>query len=79
MRLILLVAGDNYGWPLVSHGFEYGTEDKVSEHDSLSGFNDPEWVWIPSIAPSGMDFYPIASDVEDDVSRSSREVFWWAP
>ena len=60
----ILVAGDNFGWPLVSHGFEYGTNDKVSEHDTLLGFNDPEWVWIPSIAPSGMDFYPIASDLE---------------
>jgi glucose/arabinose dehydrogenase len=58
----IIVAGDNYGWPLVSHGFEYGTDDKVSEHDSLPGFNDPEWVWIPSIAPSGMDFYPMNSD-----------------
>jgi glucose/arabinose dehydrogenase len=58
----IIVAGDNYGWPLVSHGFEYGTDDKVSEHDSLPGFNDPEWVWIPSIAPSGMDFYPMSSD-----------------
>ncbi len=58
----VIVAGDNYGWPVVSHGFEYGTDDKVSEYDSLSGFNDPEWVWIPSIAPSGMDFYPVAGD-----------------
>ena len=22
----IVVAGDNYGWPVVSHGFEYGTE-----------------------------------------------------
>ena len=58
----IVVAGDNYGWPVVSHGFEYGTEDKVSEHESLPGFNDPERVWIPSIAPSGMDFYPVGSD-----------------
>ena len=58
----IIVAGDNYGWPVVSHGFEYGTEDKVSEHESLPGFNDPEWVWIPSIAPSGMDFYAVGSD-----------------
>ena len=57
----IVVSGNNYGWPVVSHGFEYGTEDKVSEHDSLPGFNDPEWVWIPSIAPSGMDFYPMNS------------------
>jgi glucose/arabinose dehydrogenase len=58
----IIFSGNNYGWPVVSHGFEYGTEDKVSEHDSLPGFNDPEWVWIPSIAPSGMDFYPVASN-----------------
>ena len=55
----IIIAGDNYGWPLVSHGFEYRTDDKVSEYDSLLGFNDPEWVWLPSIAPSGMDFYPL--------------------
>jgi len=58
----IIIAGDNYGWPVVSHGFEYGTNDKVSEYDSLLGFNDPEWVWLPSIAPSGMDFYPLGSD-----------------
>jgi len=54
----IIVPGGNYGWPLVSHGYEYGTENKVSKHNSLEGFNDPEWVWVPSIAPSGMAFYP---------------------
>jgi len=54
----LVIAGENYGWPLVSHGFEYGSSDKVSEYESLPGYNDPEWFWVPSIAPSGMDFYP---------------------
>ena len=58
----IIVSGNNYGWPVVSHGFEYGTDDKVSEFSSLPDFIDPEWVWIPSIAPSGMDFYPVASD-----------------
>ena len=51
-------AGANYGWPTVSHGREYATGMKVSRHDSLPGFIDPVWVWIPSIAPSGMAFYP---------------------
>ncbi|MDC0197897.1 PQQ-dependent sugar dehydrogenase [Candidatus Thioglobus sp.] len=60
----IIIAGDNYGWPLVSHGFEYGTEIKVSEFNSLKGFNDPEWVWLPSIAPSGMDFYPLEGNNE---------------
>ena len=51
-------AGANYGWPAVSHGREYATGRRVSPHDSLPGFVDPVWVWIPSIAPSGMAFYP---------------------
>ncbi|MEK9552144.1 MAG: PQQ-dependent sugar dehydrogenase [Alphaproteobacteria bacterium] len=51
-------AGANYGWPTVSHGREYATGMKVSRHDSLPGYVDPVWVWIPSIAPSGMAFYP---------------------
>ena len=51
-------AGANYGWPAVSHGREYATGMRVSRHDSLPGFVDPVWVWIPSIAPSGMAFYP---------------------
>ena len=42
--------------------FYQNLQKKVSEHDSLPGFNDPEWVWIPSIAPSGMDFYPVDSN-----------------
>ena len=54
----IIIPGDNYGWPLVSHGYEYGTENRVSKYNSLDGFNDPEWVWLPSIAPSGMAFYP---------------------
>ncbi len=51
-------AGANYGWPAVSHGREYATGLRVSRHDSLPGFVDPVWVWVPSIAPSGMAFYP---------------------
>ena len=51
-------AGANYGWPTVSHGREYATGMRVSRHDSLAGYVDPAWVWIPSIAPSGMAFYP---------------------
>ncbi len=53
-------AGANYGWPKVSHGREYATGMRVSRDDSLPGFVDPVWVWVPSIAPSGMAFYPDA-------------------
>jgi glucose/arabinose dehydrogenase len=58
-------AGANYGWPAVSHGREYATGMRVSRDDSLPGFVDPVWVWTPSIAPSGMAFYP--DDVAGDM------------
>lgn len=51
--------GENYGWPTVSFGREYVTRRRVSDHDTLPGYTDPLWVWVPSIAPSGMDFYPV--------------------
>ena len=54
--------GANYGWPTVSHGREYATGLRISKHDSLPGYVDPAWVWIPSIAPSGMAFYPDLAD-----------------
>jgi len=57
--------GANYGWPAVSHGREYATGRRVSKHDSLPGYVDPVWVWDPSIAPSGMAFYPDAEDTND--------------
>ena len=50
--------GANYGWPIVSHGREYMSGLRVSKFNSLEGFSDPSWVWVPSIAPSGMAFYP---------------------
>ena len=53
----ILQAGANYGWPIVSHGREY-YGGKVGEGlTKAEGFADPAWVWIPSIAPSGMAFY----------------------
>jgi len=57
--------GANYGWPAVSHGREYATGMRVSRHESLPGYVAPVWVWDPSIAPSGMAFYPDADDTND--------------
>lgn len=54
----IIEAGKNYGWPVVSHGREYMSGLRVSKFDSLEGYVDPKWVWVPSIAPSGMAFYP---------------------
>ena len=54
----ILKGGQNYGWPLAGFGKEYGTSDAVSDVTSHPDMADPVWVWVPSIAPSGMAFYP---------------------
>ena len=51
----LINGGNNYGWPEATHGEEYGG-GKIGQH-SVEGLIDPKWVWIPSIAPSGMAYY----------------------
>ena len=52
----ILRAGANYGWPKATHGIDYSGAI-ISEHKSLPGMVDPIFVWVPSIAPSGMAFY----------------------
>ena len=56
----IIEAGKNYGWPKISYGINYnGTE--FTEYTTLPGMEQPLHYWIPSIAPSGMDF--ITSDI----------------
>ena len=52
----IIRAGQNYGWPKVSHGEEYGG-GSIGSGTSAPGLTDPVWIWTPSIAPSGMAFY----------------------
>lgn len=47
--------GGNYGWPIVTYGEEYGGGRIGPNHKT--GFIDPLYYWVPSIAPSGMVFY----------------------
>lgn len=52
----LLRAGADYGWPRTTHGIDYdGTPIGIGA--TAPGVMEPLWVWVPSIAPSGMDFY----------------------
>lgn len=45
----------NYGWPVISYGVNYsGT--KFTDLTAKEGMMQPEIFWVPSIAPSGMDF-----------------------
>jgi glucose/arabinose dehydrogenase len=49
--------GQNYGWPVITFGKEYGTGFRIGEGTDRADVAAPLHVWIPSIAPSGMAFY----------------------
>lgn len=53
----LIVAGHNYGWPLVSYGVNYDGSPVGTGKARKPGVDDALWHWTPSIAPSGMTFY----------------------
>ena len=52
----IIEANQNYGWPEVSYSDEY-TGGKVAEVSSRADVPEPELIWTPSIAPSGLAFY----------------------
>ena len=55
-ELNLLEPGGNYGWPIVTWGFDYSGM-ALSNQQTAPGFIDPVQVWSPSIAPSGLIYY----------------------
>lgn len=48
-------AGRNYGWPVITHGENYGG-GRIGEGTAKAGMEQPLHFWVPSIAPSGMAF-----------------------
>lgn len=49
-------AGLNYGWPIITHGEQYGGGE-VGIGFKKDGMEQPIWHWTPSIAVSGASFY----------------------
>lgn len=53
----LIEPGNNYGWPVVSHGMEYWGPVAVGEATSKPNMTDPVKVFTPSIAPGSLLLY----------------------
>lgn len=49
--------GVNYGWPIITYGREYTGEPVGEGLSEREGLEQPVYYWLPSIAPSGMEFY----------------------
>jgi len=49
--------GNNYGWPVVGYGMNYGSGSRIHEGTLRDGMVPPVHMWVPSIATSGMMIY----------------------
>ncbi|MCC0027472.1 MAG: PQQ-dependent sugar dehydrogenase [Brucellaceae bacterium] len=48
--------GRNYGWPVISYGEHYSGA-RIGVGTGAPGYEQPEFYWVPSIAPSGLTVY----------------------
>ncbi len=53
----LLVAGKNYGWPIITYGVEYSGQKVGDGIQQKENMEQPVYYWDPAISPSGMTFY----------------------
>jgi aldose sugar dehydrogenase len=56
-ELNLIEPGKNYGWPVITHGIDYGGQAVGSGLVAQEGMEQPVYYWDPVIAPSGLAFY----------------------
>jgi glucose/arabinose dehydrogenase len=52
-----VVAGGNYGWPVITYGIEYSGQPVGSGIQQQVGLEQPVYYWDPVISPSGITFY----------------------
>ena len=52
-----VVAGGNYGWPVISYGIDYDGSPLGDGLTKAQGMEQPVYYWDPVIAPGGMTFY----------------------
>jgi glucose/arabinose dehydrogenase len=49
--------GKDYGWPTIAYGIEYKGGPITGGIQQQDGMEQPQYLWDPVIAPSGMVFY----------------------
>jgi glucose/arabinose dehydrogenase len=59
----IIKAGANYGWPVITQGKDY-IGSLITPFTEYKGMQQPTFNWTPSIAPSGMVYYPPSKDTE---------------
>ena len=52
-----VLAGKNYGWPVITYGIEYSGKKVGEAIQQKDGLEQPVYYWDPSVSPSGMTFY----------------------
>ena len=56
-ELNLVMAGENYGWPVVGYGVNYRSGLAIHKGTMDENMADPSHVWVPSIGASGLMIY----------------------
>lgn len=56
-ELNIIHKGRNYGWPIITYGVNYVIGTRIGAGTHKQGMEQPDYYWVPSIAPSGMGFY----------------------
>ena len=53
----VIVAGANYGWPVIGYGVNYRTGSAIHSGTHQEGMSQPMHIWVPSIGTSGLMIY----------------------
>lgn len=56
-ELNIIEAGQNYGWPVITFGRTYDTNQPIGEGTERADVAKALRTWVPSVAPSGLAFY----------------------